>query len=174
VTVYRFELKLKGDVASSIDALFEAGWDDAGISGDDVGGSAEFDREAASAVGAVTSAIEQAEQVGLEVTGVTEDLVTLSEIADRAGRTLAAVDNWVHARRGPGGFPEPRTPRPRAALYSWAEVSAWLSTHNFADIDQADTEVAEACAVIDAALRTRDGLRRLPAAERNQVARLVA
>lgn len=174
MTTYRFELTLSGDVAGSVDALYEAGWDDAGVSGDDFGGSAEFDRDAPSAVHAVASAIEQAENAGLTVTGVSEDLVTLGEIAERAGRTLAAVDNWVHGRRGPGSFPDPRVPRARAALYSWADVATWLSTHGLAEISDADLEIARACVIIDAALKTRDGLRRLPAAERRRVARLVA
>jgi hypothetical protein len=171
---YRFELHFLGNVEAVIDALYEAGWDDAGVSGDHRGGSAEFVREATSAIAAVTSAIEQAERCGLEVTGVTEDLVTLADIAERTGRTLAAVDLWVRGRRGPGDFPAPRVPRARAAMFSWAEVATWLSDAGLIDVDETTVEMARSCALIDSALRTRRGLRQVPPDERHRVACLVA
>jgi hypothetical protein len=171
---YVFELHLAGDVDDSIDALYEAGWDDATVSGDHKGGTAGFYRESGTAVQALVSAIEQAEECGLEVIGVSEDLATLREIAERTGRTLAAVDNWVKGRRGPGGFPEPRVARRRAALYSWADVSTWLSTHGVVEINPIVREVAHACAIIDAAIRTRRGIRDLPSEDRRKVVRLVA
>lgn len=174
MTAYRFELRLTGNVEAAVDALYEAGWNDAGVSCDATSGSAEFVREAGSAIEAITSAIEQAEACGLEVTGVTEDLVTLSEIAERTDRTLASVDHWVRGRRGPGGFPPPRVARSRASLYSWTDVTTWLSGHDVVDLDVSVREVARACALVDAALRTRQGLRALPQEHRELVARLVA
>ncbi|NEE01976.1 hypothetical protein [Phytoactinopolyspora halotolerans] len=171
---YVFELELVGNIDESLDALYEAGYDDAVVGGDERGGSAGFDREAGSAIEAIMSAIDQAEACGLEVVGVTEDLVTLGEIAERAGRTLAAVENWVKGRRGPGGFPEPRVPRPRAALYSWADVSTWLSAGGVVEINPVVLETAHACSVIDAAIRTRRGLRDLPDEDRAKVVQLVA
>lgn len=85
--VYRFELHFMAPPGEQvIDRLYEAGWDDATVSLDpDVGGIgvAAFDREAGSAVEAIASAIRQGRAAGVEITGVTEDLVTLSEIAER-------------------------------------------------------------------------------------------
>lgn len=126
VTVYCFELSFTAPPGErTIDALYEAGWDDATVSFDPmVGGPglAAFDREANSAVEAIASAIRQVRSAGAEITAVSEDLVTLAEIAERAGRTLATADHWPAGRRGPGRFPEPRIRRPRASLYSWAQV----------------------------------------------------
>lgn len=172
---YVFEVHFTGDLEAVIDDLYEAGWDDATVSGTGRGGHAGFYREAGTAVEAVISAIRQAESCGLEVTGVTEDLVTLGEIAERTDRTLAAVENWVKGRRGPGGFPEPRVARGRAALYSWADVSTWLSVQGIVDVKSSEIEMAHACSLIDAALRTRRALRELPHEDdRQRVVQLVS
>jgi hypothetical protein len=82
-----------------------------------------FSREADDAVQAIVSAIEDTEAAGMRVTGVTEDRVTIGEIAERAKVTSASAHYWVSGERGPGSFPEPVIRRQRASLYSWAEVS---------------------------------------------------
>lgn len=156
--IYGFELHFTGTAGGDtlIDALHEAGWNDATVSFDaDQGGEgfASFDRAAKSALDAIVSAVEQGQACGLDVTGVNDDLVTLGEIADRIGRTLAAVDHWVHGRRGPGDFPSPRVPRDRAALWSWADVAGWLATHGLADIAPEDLETAQICRAVDMVLR---------------------
>ena len=156
--LYSFEVHFTGPAGGDalIDALYEAGWDDTTIGFDpDTGGagSASVDREANSAVEAIVSAIKQGQTCGLDVTGVTGDLVTLDMIAERIGRTLAAVDHWVHGRRGQGGFPAPVVPRPRAALWSWTEVAEWLASNRLADIPPEDLETARACRAIDMVLR---------------------
>ena len=157
---YTFEVRFTGPAGGDelIDALHDAGWGDATVSFDaDTGGEGEatFNREAPSAVDAVISAIHQGKRCGLDITSVTDDTVTLSEVAERVGRTLAAVDYWVKGRRGPGGFPAPRVPRDRAALWSWAEVAEWLAVHNLADISPEDVEVAQVSRAVDAVLRAR-------------------
>lgn len=155
---YGFEVRFTGPAGGDalIDALYEAGWDDATVSFDaDTGGNgfAAFDRAASSALDAIVSAVEQGRACGLDVTGVSDDLVTLGEIAERIGRTLAAVDHWVRGRRGPGDFPAPRVPRDRAALWSWAEVAEWLAAHHLADIAPEDIETARICRAVDMVLR---------------------
>jgi hypothetical protein len=157
---YTFEVHFSGPAAGDalIDALYEAGWDDSTVSFDtDAGGagSAIFHRQAPSAIEAIVSAIKQGQACGLDVSGVTGDLVTLSEIAERVGRTLAAVDHWVRGRRGPGGFPAPPVPRARAALWSWAEVAEWLTANRLAVVPPEDIEAAKACRAIDLVLRAR-------------------
>lgn len=61
MAIYTFEVHFTGAVGErTIDALYEAGWDDATVSFDPVAGGrgvATFDREAPSAVDAVASAI---------------------------------------------------------------------------------------------------------------------
>jgi hypothetical protein len=88
--------------------------------------------------------------------------------------TSAAVRYWVSGERGPGGFPEPAVKRQRASLYSWTQVSAWLSAARLGAVDHLAEETARACALIDAALTVRRGLRDLPKHDRPLIARLVA
>jgi hypothetical protein len=155
---YDFEVHFTGPAGGDtlIDALYEAGWDDSTVSFDpDTGGHgcAQFHRDSPSAVEAVVSAVKQGQSCGLDVTRVSDDVVTIGEIAERIGRTLAAVDHWIQGRRGPGGFPAPQVPRPRAALWSWAEVADWLAAGKLAAIPPEDIEVARVCRVVDMVLR---------------------
>ncbi|MEV3937873.1 hypothetical protein AB0K52_18060 [Glycomyces sp. NPDC049804] len=177
-TVYAFELHFTAPPGEHIiDALYEVGWDDALVALDpDTGGegSALFNREAQSALQAVVSAIRQGRKAGVEPIGVTEDYVSLKEIAERTGRTVGAVDHWVTSRRGPGEFPEPRVPRPRVSLYSWAEVSMWLVANGLAALSPADVEIARICEVTDATLRARRLQQQLSATDRETLARAVA
>jgi hypothetical protein len=162
---------------ATIDALFEAGWDDATVSfdpGSGGGGIATFDREAPSAVEAVASAIVEGQKAGVEIAGVTEDLVPFTEIAERTHRTLATVDHWAKGRRGPGGFPAPRIKRTKASLYSWADVVGWLQEHGLADVSQTDVEIARVCEVADSLIRARRLQRELSPRERQLLRRAVA
>lgn len=151
--VYCFELHFAAPTGEQvIDALYEAGWDDAVVSFDPEAGGpgvAAFDRESGSAVEAIASAIRQGRAAGVEISGVSEDLVTLTEVAERAGRTLATADHWAAGRRGPGNFPESRVRRPRASLYSWAQVASWLHEHRLAEVSLADVETARVCQIAD-------------------------
>lgn len=179
MNVYWFEVGVAGPVtdddtealgavlsaASGIDATVQAG---------ERGGTVMFSREADDAVQAIVSAIADVEAAGMTVTGVTEDLVVVEEIAQRAKVTSAAVRYWVSGERGPGGFPEPAVKRERASLYSWAQVSAWLSAARLGEVEHLAAETARACALIDAALTVRQGLRELPKHDRPLIARLVA
>lgn len=170
MAVYCFELHFAAPPGGHVvDALYEAGWDDATVSFDpETGGAgiAAFDREAGSAVEAVASAIRQGRTAGVEVRGISEDLVTLSEIAERAGRTLATADHWAAGRRGPGNFPEPRVHRARASLYSWAQVTSWLHEHRLAEVSLADVETARVCQIADTLVKAHRLKRQLPPGDR--------
>lgn len=120
------------------------------------------------------SAIRGGRKAGVEPLGVTEDYVSLKEIAERTGRTVAAVDHWVTGRRGPGEFPKPPVPRQRVSLYSWAEVSMWLVANGLAALSHADVGIAEICEVTDATLRARRLQRQLSATDQETLARAVA
>ncbi|WP_440073363.1 hypothetical protein [Streptosporangium sp. OZ121] len=173
MTVYSFELHFTAPSGETvIDALYEAGWDDATVSFDPIAGGpgvAAFDREAGGAVEAIASAIIQGRSAGIEVTGVSEDLVTLSEIADRTGRTFATADHWAVGRRGPGGFPEPKVRRPRVSLWSWAEVATWLHRNRLAEVSPREVELAEVCEVADSLIRARRLQQRLPEKDRERL-----
>jgi hypothetical protein len=179
VNTYWFEVEVGGpvtdDQAEALGAIMaSAGGIDATVQAGPAGGAVMYSREADDAVQAIVSAIEQAEAAGITVTGVTEDLVTVAEIAGRAKVTPASVRYWMAGDRGPGGFPEPKLRRQRASLYSWAEVSAWLASAKLGDVDHAAAETARACALVSAALTVRNGMRELPAHDRPLLARLVA
>ena len=178
MTTYSFELHFLAQPGEeTIDALYEAGWDDALVSWDpDAGGPgmAAFDREADLAVDAVTSAIRQGRSAGIELTGITEDLVALSEVAERVERSFSAVDHWAAGRRGPGDFPEPRVRRPRVSLYSWAEIVMWLYRNGLAQMSAADIEIARVCEVTDAMIRAHRLESNLSTAERRLISRAVA
>jgi hypothetical protein len=179
VDVYWFDIEVLGPVTGDHvealgDALSEAGGIDVTVQAGEHGGTAMFSREADDAVQAIVSAIDDLEAAGLTVAGVTEDRVVIDEIAQRAKVTTASVRYWITGDRGPGSFPGPKVRRPRASLYSWAEVSAWLAAAKLGEVDHAAAETARACALIDAALTVRHGLRELPKHDRPLVARLVA
>ena len=133
-----------------------------------------FSREAEDAVQAVVSAIRDVEAAGMTVTGIAEDRVTVSEIADRAHVTSASVRYWMSGQRGPGGFPPPTVRRERASLFSWAEVAAWLAWSKLGAVDFIAAETARACLIVDAAVTVRNGLRELPRHNRPLVLDLVA
>lgn len=178
MTTYTFDVLFVGSPGDrTVDALYEAGWDDSTVSFDPaVGGTgiATFDREGPSAVDAVASAIAQGRAAGIEVTGVTENLVPFSEIAERTGRTLGTVDHWANGRRGPGGFPTPRIKRAKGSLYSWAEVASWLNGSGLAQVSVADVELARVCEVADSLIRAHRLQNELAPQDRERLNRAVA
>ena len=134
MSTHHFTLIVDGpDVQSGavIDALYEAGCDDALIGRTDGIQYAEFDREAAGLVEAVLSAVADIERVdGVKVVRIADaGLVSMADIAARTGRTREGVRLLVTGARGPGGFPPPVTdPRGRYRLWRWSEVERWLAT----------------------------------------------
>jgi hypothetical protein len=179
MNTYWFDVEVAGPVTDDHiealgDILTAADGIDATVQADHRGGTVAFSREADDAMQAIISAVEHTEAVGMHVTGVIEDLVVIDEIAERARVTPASVRYWITGERGPGGFPAPKVKRQRASLYSWAEVSAWLESAKLGEVDHAAAETARACALVNAALTVRNGMRELPAHDRPLLARLVA
>lgn len=177
--VYWFDVEVAGPVTDDDferlgDVLTARDGIDATPQADHRGGRIMFTREAEDAVQAVTSAVRDVEAAGIRVTGVVEDRVTVSEIAEKARVTDAAVRYWITGQRGPGGFPEPVIRRERLSLFSWAEVAAWLTWNKLGEADPTAAETAQACKIIDAALTVRNGLRELPRHARPLVRELVA
>ncbi|HEV2371474.1 MAG TPA: hypothetical protein VGS19_04820 [Streptosporangiaceae bacterium] len=164
----------ENDTEALGEVLSARGGIDATVQAGERGGTVMFSREAEDAVHAVVSAIADLEAAGMTVTGVTEDLVLVDEIARRAKVTTASVRYWIGGERGPGGFPEPVLQRSRASLYSWAEVSKWLARARLGAIDYVAVDTARACIIIDAALTVRHGLQDLPKHDRPLIAGLVA
>lgn len=89
-----------------------------------------FDRTASALAEAVARAIHEVEATELHVVRVEDrDLLTLSEIGARIGRSREIVRLWSLGRQGPGGFPVPITQGRDTAYFSWAQVAPWLRDH---------------------------------------------
>jgi predicted DNA-binding transcriptional regulator AlpA len=162
VAEYEFELIARGELSDSLlDALFEAGCDDATFSTKDELTFGDFAREAASLLDAVVSAIDQMESVGVVVLRVEPDeLVWASEIAARTGRSRQSIDQLVKGQRGAGGFPSPASHATRNPLWRWSEVEAWFAVH---DGRHPDTERSNVLRAVNGALEARQSLRAAPA-----------
>jgi predicted DNA-binding transcriptional regulator AlpA len=171
---YEFTLVVEGDVEKDehLDALFEAGCDDATFGIVDDVGYADFIREAPSIGEAVRSAIDQIESVpGLRVLRAEpDDLVTMREIAERLGRSRESVRLLIKGDRGPGGFPPPVSHlKARSRLWRWSEVAAWAENVS----PPVDLHAAAIIAAINAALVLRQSAARLSSEERRLVSSLV-
>lgn len=132
MTSYEFALKLNREVKDAeIEALYEAGCDDAGIETGPLGAVADFIREAPSLAHAITSAARDIEKVrGLRAVGVRcNSMVNLQGIADRAGVSREAVRLWAAGARGTGDFPKPVLITPGGEhVWDWEQVAPWLES----------------------------------------------
>lgn len=140
---------------ASVDALFEAGCDDAVVGRAEGIQYVEFDREAARLDDAILSAVADVERVpGLTVARIADaGLVSMADIAARLGRTREGVRLLVAGARGPGGFPPPVTdPRSRYRLWRWSDVRRWLATHLEKEAASSDDDVLTA---VNASLELR-------------------
>lgn len=126
---------------SDLDALFEAGCDDATFSRERDGSiHALVDRAADSPETAVLTAIVEIEagaHIGARVVRATteDDWLTAAEIAERLGRTRQNIGQLIRGIRGPGGFPAPIarqvSPNP---LWNWSEVAGWFQAYDPASV----------------------------------------
>lgn len=157
-----FELTIQGALTDArLDALVDAGCDDATFATKGDLTFADFTREAPTMLDAIISAIRAIETVdGLEVLHVDPDeLVWAAEIAQRTGRTRQSVDQLIKGQRGPGGFPSPATHATRNPLWRWSEVETWFATY---EGRQPDTERSIVIGAINGTLQARHGLRSAP------------
>ncbi|MEQ8405549.1 MAG: hypothetical protein RKE49_10660 [Oceanicaulis sp.] len=127
-----------------LDRFFEAGCDDATIAYARGAIIVSFNREAASFEDAVRSAVSDVRAAGAAVERVEPDtIVSLAEIAKRAGLSRSALSHYAHGLRG-AGFPRPiariTTDNP---LYDWPSVAAWL-----AERGRLPAQAAEAAAML--------------------------
>jgi len=158
---YQFTLTMDGVeeiTFEKIDRLFEAGCDDATFGTRCGTHFATFHRDAASAMEAMISAIEDVEGagIGLRVVRVEPDeLVTAGEIAERCGLSREAIRLYVLGKRGPGGFPRPVAGlQQKSPLYRWSDVAAWLDRLPGRS-KRLDTSEADSIAFLNAVLDLR-------------------
>lgn len=126
----------------TIDRFFKAGCDDATVAFARGVFILSFVREAASLQEAIDSAVANVCEAGAEVGRVEPDcLVSLSDIAERAGLTRAAASLYSQGKRG-SGFPKPvARVTTNSPLYDWPEVASWLSKHAGLDAVKVDEAV---------------------------------
>lgn len=139
-----------------VDAVYEAGCDDATV-GVSVGvPCADFTREAPSLEEAALSAITDIESVdGIEVIRIADaGIFTVADIAERTGRTRESVRLLIEGKRGPGGFPPPVTDprRRRNRLWYWPEVARWFESTG---VGRAASDQEQILAAINAWLELR-------------------
>lgn len=147
MTSYEFTLRLNREVTDDeLDALFEAGCDDAGIETGPLGASAQFDREALSLAHAIASAALDIEKVpGLRAVGVQcDNMVNLAGIARRVGVSREAVRLWATGQRGPGSFPKPTLISAGGEqLWDWLDVLSWIGRHKQRNQTRGDAHLAD-------------------------------
>lgn len=158
----------------NLDALYEAGCDDATFGQREHIYYADFDRKVPTFAEAVISAIEQIERAvpGIIVERIEEeDLVTISEIAERAKRTRQSVWQLVKGHRGPGNFPAPGGAVGRTVFWRWSEVGPWLA-EQYGDKLQIEPN-AEFISAMNGLLEARRRVPRLAREERAAIAQLL-
>lgn len=167
---YEFTLVIEGDLDDDeiLDTLYEAGCDDATFGTVNGVGYGDFQREGSSIGEALRSAIEQVESVPTlhVLRAEPDDLVTMSEIAERIGRSRESVRLLIKGARGPGGFPAPVSHlKAKSRLWRWSDVAAW-ATHV---VEPVDLHAAAVIAAINAALTLRENVARLSKDEKRLV-----
>jgi hypothetical protein len=158
---------------NAVEALFEAGCDDALVGRVDGIQYLDFDRESESLEDAMLSAVADIERVdGVEVVRIADaGLASMAAIAARMGRTRESVRLLVSGERGPGGFPAPVTdPRSRYRLWRISEVERWVRIHGSDIAESRDEHVR---AAINAGLELRHHSAHLAADRRGDLRDLV-
>lgn len=111
------------------DTFIEAGCDDATFILRRAALAISFDREGETYKDAVLSAYKDIRSAGAEIIRFEPDfLVSSSDIAERAGLSRAAVDNYAKGQRR-DDFPRPDARfSAKSPLWDWVAVSRWLAT----------------------------------------------
>jgi len=147
------------------DRFYEAGCDDATIAFQNGHIIVDFTRDAASLEEAIASAIRDVAKTGAKVERIEPDpLVSLSDMAERAGLSRAAMTNYFKGLRAKA-FPAPVAKvTSESPLWNWATVARWMYEHRRLGRDaaieaeivrEANAAVAEGDVRIAQRLKTR-------------------
>lgn len=128
--VHEFTIIASGlhpDTDDIANLFYESGCDDAALSFQKGMIILEFDREAASFSAAVVSAFDNVVKAGAKVERFEPDhLVSLTDIASRAGLSKSAITNYHKGDRA-ADFPKPvARVTSESPLWDWCEVATWL------------------------------------------------
>jgi hypothetical protein len=170
---YTFTLLIAGpdlQTDANLDALFEAGCDDATFGNRDRIQYADFNREApnlAEAIAGAINAVERAVEGAMVFRVEPDELVSLSRIAERTSRSRESVRLLAEGARGPGGFPMPLSwIDAKSRVWRWTDVTEWFETRLGEPLTL--TEEAETIATFNGLLEARLHSRRLPRDEDKQ------
>lgn len=110
--------------------FYEAGCDDATIAFQKGHIIVDFAREAATLDDAIASAIRDVTKAGAKVERIEPDpLVSLSDMAARAGLTRAALTNYFKGLRAEAFPPPVARVTTESPLWDWATVARWMYAH---------------------------------------------
>lgn len=131
VAQHEFMLRLNRQITDEeAEALYEAGCGDAGVETGPYGTMIDFDRDAPSLAQAIASAVRDIEKIpGLRAIGLAcDNMVTLRDIAARAGVDRETVRLWSTGQRGPGDFPLPALITTGGEkVWDWEQVVPWIA-----------------------------------------------
>lgn len=141
-----------------VDALFEAGCDDATMCRRFGRVFLTFSRTTATLKDAIVSAIRDVRKanIGARVLRVDEcSLLAQADIARKVGRPRQVIHQYISGQRGPGGFPPPVCHiRDGAPLWHWCEVARWFWQNDM--IKESELREAEQVSVINAVLELQN------------------
>lgn len=136
LTTFSFTLLIDGpdlQTDENMNALFEAGCDDALFGSRDGIQFADFDRDAQSFAEAIGSAIRDIKSAVPEAAILRvepEEFVSQKAIADRTGLSKEYVRLLANGERSSGGFPAPvRWVDAKTRLWLWSDVAEWIEIH---------------------------------------------
>jgi hypothetical protein len=114
----------------TLDRFYEAGCDDATIAFQNGRFVVAFTRAAATFEEAVASAVADVGKAGAKVERVEPDpLVSLSDMAARAGLSRAAMTNYFKGHRAEAFPPPVAKVTSDSPLWDWATVARWMFEH---------------------------------------------
>ena len=109
--------------------------------------------------------------LGFEPLAIEDELVSMSDIAERVGRSRQSVSMLVSGQRGTGNFPRPAAGNVRSPLWHWADVAAWFESREGENAMPEDR--VRTIAAINGALANRVLARERPAVL-HKIERLIA
>ena len=154
MTNFAFRIRLHDPLSDEdADRLFDAFDEEVAVEEGPRGHFVGFERGGHSFLDAVLDAIEEIIALGIEPLAVEDELVSMSDIAERTGRSRQSVSMLVGGQRGPGGFPRPVAGNVRSPLWHWADIASWFQ--NSAGEREAFEERTRSLASINGALANR-------------------
>jgi predicted DNA-binding transcriptional regulator AlpA len=118
----------------TLDRFYEAGCDDATIVFQNGRFIVAFAREAATFAEAVASAVADVAKAGAKIERIEPDpLVSLSDMATRAGLSRAAMTNYFKGHRAEAFPPPVAKITSESPLWDWATVARWMYEHRRID-----------------------------------------